>query len=152
MLPRSPLRNASCTVLPIVAIVGMWAGAAAADPAAEACLAEAIYHEARGNGDDGATAVAHVVLNRRKHVDFPDTICGVIGDDCQFSYRCDGRSLMMNDATERARAERVAAAAISGDTSDPTGGALFFHAAGIDPDWFATRTRTGTIGNNVFYR
>ena len=47
---------------------------------------------------------------------------------------------------------RVAAAVLAGDAPDPTGGALFFHADGIAPGWFATRARTAAIGGNVFYR
>ena len=82
------------------------------------CLAENVYHEARGEPDIGKQAVAHVVLNRVDRTDFPNTICGVIkqgpireswktrqdktlNDDqriywpikhkCQFSWYCDGR-------------------------------------------------------------
>ena len=56
-----------------------------------ACLAEAVYFEARGTGTKGETAVAHVIVNRAKSAEFPRTVCGVVGDGCQFSYRCNGR-------------------------------------------------------------
>ena len=63
-----------------------------------ACLAEAVYFEARGTGAAGETAVAHVVVNRAKSPQFPRTVCGVVGDGCQFSYRCDGRSDALADS------------------------------------------------------
>jgi spore germination cell wall hydrolase CwlJ-like protein len=83
------------------------------------CLAENIYHEARGEPDIGKQAVAHVVLNRVYRNDFPNTICNVVKqgpireswttrkdktlsndqriywpvkNKCQFSWYCDGRS------------------------------------------------------------
>jgi N-acetylmuramoyl-L-alanine amidase len=128
--------------------------ARAADPApqAVACLAEAVYHEARGKGEPGAIAVAHVVVNRAEDPEFPDTVCGVIGEGCQFSYRCDGRPEALTEPAERALAYRAAEVVLAGDAPDPTGGALFFHAASVDPGWFASRPRTGIIGGNVFYR
>jgi spore germination cell wall hydrolase CwlJ-like protein len=116
-----------------------------------ACLAEAVYFEARGTGAAGETAVAHVVVNRSNAPEFPDTVCGVVADGCQFSYRCDGRSDALSDPKARARAYRVAEAVLAAD-EDPTSGALFFHAARAKPGWFAQRKRVGTIGGNVFYR
>ena len=116
-----------------------------------ACLAEAIYFEARGTGTDGEAAVAHVVVNRSHAPEFPGSVCGVIRDGCQFSYRCDGRSDRLSDASARARAYRVAEAVLTAE-EDPTEGALFFHSAKARPGWFAKRERVGRIGGNVFYR
>ena len=121
-----------------------------ASQADRACLAEAIYFEATGAAES-QVAVAHVVLNRARDPRFPRTVCGVVRDGCQFSYRCSGRSLALNDATKRNRAERAAAAVLSGAT-DPTRGALFFHSAAARPGWFNSRPRVGEIGGNVFYR
>ena len=128
------------------------AGPAAPKPEAVACLAEAVYFESRGKGDSAALAVANVVLNRREHQEFPGTVCGVIADGCEFSYRCDGRSDALRDPKERARALRAAETVLAGEAPDPTHGALFFHSAAVKPGWFASRTRTAEIGGNVFYR
>ena len=124
--------------------------AQADDPVA--CLAEAVYHEARGKGADARAAVAHVVLNRTDHREFPDEVCGVVADGCQFSYRCDGRPERMAESAERIAAFRTAEAVLDGALPDPTDGALFFHSAGIDAGWFASRPRVARIGGNVFYR
>lgn len=116
-----------------------------------ACLAEAVYFEAGGTGQAGQAAVAHVVMNRTKSAKFPGTVCGVVGQGCQFSYRCDGKSDALSNADDRARAYRVAQAVLSGEP-DITNGALFFHSASAKPGWFASRKRVGTFGGNIFYR
>ena len=62
-----------------------------------ACLAEAIYFEARGEGVEGQFAVAEVILNRVDSPKFPNSICKVVRQGtgrkhaCQFSYNCDGK-------------------------------------------------------------
>jgi spore germination cell wall hydrolase CwlJ-like protein len=116
-----------------------------------ACLAEAVYFEAGGTGETGQSAVAHVVLNRAKSAKFPRSVCGVVADGCQFSYRCDDRSDALSDPRTRAHAFRVAEAVLAG-APDFTKGALFFHSAQVAPGWFSTRPRVGVFGGNVFYR
>jgi spore germination cell wall hydrolase CwlJ-like protein len=115
------------------------------------CLAEAVYFEARGTGTVGETAVAHVVVNRAKSARFPSSVCGVVADGCQFSYRCDGRADVLADPRARAKAFKVAETVLAG-APDITKGALFFHSARVAPGWFNSRPRVGTFGGNVFYR
>jgi spore germination cell wall hydrolase CwlJ-like protein len=122
-----------------------------ASPNDVACLAEAVYFEARGTGPKGTEAVAHVVVNRAQSPKFPNSICGVVSDKCQFSYRCDGLSDYLAHATDRAQALRIAETVLSG-APDITNGALFFHAAWMDPGWFNARPKVGQFGGNVFYR
>jgi len=116
-----------------------------------ACLAEAVYFEARGTGPEGEAAVAHVIVNRTNAREFPSTVCGVVADGCQFSYRCDGRPDALANPSDRANAFRIAETVLSG-APDFTNGALFFHAASMAPGWFSTRPRVGQFGGNVFYR
>lgn len=52
------------------------------------CLTQNIYHEARGESLRGQIAVAYVTLNRVESSEFPNTICEVVHQDCQFSWRC----------------------------------------------------------------
>ena len=42
------------------------------------CLAQNIYHEARGEIIDGQIAVSNVVVNRVKSKQFPNDICSVV--------------------------------------------------------------------------
>ncbi|MFO1105164.1 MAG: cell wall hydrolase [Amaricoccus sp.] len=116
-----------------------------------ACLAEAVYFEAGGTGKSGAAAVAHVVVNRTKSPKFPGSVCAVVRDGCQFSYKCDGRSDALANPERREEAMAVARAVLAG-APDITNGALFFHAAGAKPGWFKSRPKVGLIGGNIFYR
>jgi spore germination cell wall hydrolase CwlJ-like protein len=132
------------------------APSAAADEAPSdrslACLAEAVYYEARGEPIQGRAAVAYVVLNRAESGKFPETPCAVVAEGCQFSYRCDGRPEALAVRADRDAAFATAKAVLTGTVADPTNGALFFHASRIRPGWFETRARVGKIGNHVFYR
>ena len=130
-------------------------GAAAFRPDARACLVQTIYHEARGEGEEGMAAVGWVVLNRRASVAYPDTVCGVVrqADDlgrCQFSWFCDGRSDALAQDDARREAEAVADALLAG-ADDPTNGATSFHAARVRPAWADELTETARIGAHVFY-
>lgn len=141
--------------LAAAALPTAFAAAADTPPPTEtavACLAEAVYFEAKGTTDKGAQAVANVVVNRRASEEFPDTVCEVVGDGCQFSYQCDGKPEALAIPEERERAVRTAKDVLSGEAADITDGALFFHANKIDPGWFATRPRIGEFGDNIFYR
>ncbi len=67
----------------LLAVVGLGStpARAAAMPSRDRdvdCLAQAVYYEARGEGDDGQAAVAQVVLNRSRIASFPATVCGVV--------------------------------------------------------------------------
>lgn len=115
------------------------------------CLAEAVYFEAGGTGSKGEAAVAHVIVNRANSAKFPNSICGVVREGCQFSYRCDGRSDALSNAEQRRRAIATARSVLAGQP-DITNGALFFHSAKAAPGWFKSRPRVGQIGGNVFYR
>ena len=81
------------------------------------CLAEAMYFEARGEGEAGERAVAEVILHRLAGGLHGRTICGVVyeGADqtfCQFTFACDG-SLDRSKNAENWRAVQVMAAALA---------------------------------------
>ncbi len=121
------------------------------------CLALNLYWEARGEGRLGMIAVGWTVLNRVESHQFPSTTCGVIyqGGErppCQFSWWCDGRSDYPRERDSWLAANALATELLSDPPRDPTGGALFYHAASIDSPWKRKRTRTVTIGSHVFYR
>lgn len=127
----------------------------AAEPVEEslACVAEAVYYEARGTSATARAAVAHVVLNRTESAHFPDTPCAVVNDGCQFSYMCDGEPERMAQPEDRRAAIATAAAVLEGELGDPTGGALYFHAEDADHTaFFSSRSATAEIGGHVFYR
>lgn len=150
--PASPVRNSPLPVPRPATLEAHEARPVTYRPGAMACLAEAVYYESLGTSDRAAYAVAHVILNRREDDGFPETVCDVVSEGCQFSYRCDGKPETLADAAERERAFQAAEAVLEGRAEDPTGGALFFHAETVQPGWFKTLDRLTEIGGNIFYR
>lgn len=119
------------------------------------CMADNIYHEARGEPKDGKYAVGHVVMNRVKDSRFPKTPCSVIKQRskriCQFSWVCGGKK------TDRSSKSYNEALEISEEiyynkSKDVTNGAKYFHARRIKPSWAFTFIRTIVIGNHIFYK
>ncbi len=110
------------------------------------CLAKAIYFEARGESLTGQLAVGHVILNRVKHTQFPNTICEVIYQtkpNCQFSWYCDGKPDTIPHSSSAELAQTLAKQLLNNNVPDMTNGALFFKRKG---------NKNGIeIGNHVFY-
>ena len=120
------------------------------------CLARTIYFEARGQSTKELTAVGYVVVNRAKHSQFPDDICGVIREGgetppCQFSWWCDGRPDVASNRREYDRAVKVARGIMAGTLKDPTNGANMFHNLSASPSWARVAEKRGRIGDQVFY-
>ncbi len=120
------------------------------------CLAQTVYHEARGEGVDGQVAVAEVVLNRVEDPRFPQTVCAVVTEGnrngCQFSWTCDGRSDKAQDRAAWAEAAKIARAMLDGAPRLLTDGATFFHTRAVRPSWSKRFERTARIGAHTFYR
>jgi len=120
------------------------------------CLAQAVYYEARGESPSGQAAVAQVVLNRVRHPAFPKTICGVVfqhvGDDCQFSFACNGAMRQPVDRSSWRRAVAVADRALSGAVMTEVGSATHFQAARSSGGWAGSLAKVAQIGEHIFYR
>ncbi|MER5172801.1 cell wall hydrolase [Thioclava sp. GXIMD2076] len=133
----------------------------AAQPAAQGgaqfdCLAQVIYHEARGESLKGQQAVAEVVLNRVDDPAFPNTVCGVVHQGtkraCQFSWTCDGKSDAIANRASYARVAKVARAMMDGAPRSLTDGATFFHTPAVRPAWSKRFVKTTRVGSHIFYR
>jgi spore germination cell wall hydrolase CwlJ-like protein len=123
------------------------------------CLAEAMYFEARGEGEKGEMAVAEVIFHRVEGGDHGRSICAVVyeGSDrtaCQFSFVCDGSRSKRKSPQDWRNAEALAARILARELrlGDETGGAVNYHATSVRPDWAARLVRTAQIGNHIFYR
>ena len=128
-----------------------------------ACLAMAVYFEARSEPIAGQLAVAQVVLNRTMSHRFPDTACEVVKqgvvnsagnpvkNKCQFSFWCDGKKETVRNNDSWKTAEEVARAALAASI-DITEGATFYHTPDVSPAWRHTKVRTVQLGNHIFYR
>ena len=126
----------------------------------EACLATAIYHEARGETLKGQFAVAEVILNRVGSRKFPDSICGVVFQGvregrrggCQFSFACDRKTDALRNRNAADLARRIAQVMADGGHRGLTSGALYFHTTAVSPSWSRRFTQTTQIGAHLFYR
>jgi N-acetylmuramoyl-L-alanine amidase len=122
------------------------------------CLALNIYFEARSESRLGKLAVAAVTLNRVAAPAFPDNVCAVVnqGEErgrhlCQFSWRCDGLTDTPANVAAWLDARSVAQQALTEPLEDPTGGALWYHADHVLPDWAYELRRQAQIGHHLFY-
>lgn len=127
------------------------------------CLAQALYHEARGESETGQWAVANIIINRALSKRFPATLCGVIFQNadqgryqCQFTFACDGRSDMGRERKAWNRAVRMAQAAYQDFAKGRRPGvvpdsALYYHTTAVAPKWSRTFRRVAAIGAHVFY-
>ena len=122
-----------------------------------ACLAEALYFEARGESLRGIYGVAEVILNRVDSTVYPDTVCAVVNQGtgeryrCQFTYTCDGRAEIITEPRAYARVGKVARIMLDGGERDLTGGALYYHTKAVSPRWSKVFDRTVTIDDHHFY-
>jgi len=127
------------------------------------CLAQAIYHEARGESREGQLAVANVIINRALSKKYPSGICGVVFQNadkgrykCQFTFACDGRSDMGRERTAWNRSVKLAEDAFYEYQQGERPGvipnsALFYHTTAVAPKWSHTFRRVAAIGSHVFY-
>lgn len=127
-----------------------------ASDAAQTCLAQTAYFEARGQPRAAMEAVASVVVNRVKDSEFPDSVCAVVqqqgpGRGCQFGWYCDGRPDRAEDKVEWSKANSAAEAVLAGK-ADPTEGALYFRPVDVNAGWENRLQRTTTIEPFVFYK
>ncbi|OYY71928.1 cell wall hydrolase [Sphingomonas sp. 28-63-12] len=116
-----------------------------------ACLAGAIYFEAKGESLAGQLAVAQVVMNRTTSGRFPSSICSVVTQRGQFSFVRGGHmpSIAHGNASYR-RALAIAQVAMDKAWESPVANALYFHARRVSPGW--RLTRVAAIGGHIFYR
>jgi len=135
------------------------------------CLAEAMYHEARGQGTFGMLAVGIVIKNRVKHPNYPDTVCGVVRQgrhwkgiplrhQCQFSYWCDGKPEVFLEKGEWKEPDRRAwdsafrmAFTLLSTEVDIVGleNATHYHTYRVNPKWSKALKFRSRIGAHLFY-
>lgn len=120
-----------------------------------ACLSQAVHGEAGNQSFEGKVAVAHVILNRARDENFPDTPCAVIKQPGQFDFKPRKLYPEKNPALQTQMEESIqaAVAAMNGNHPDPTKGALFFANPKISTDqaWLKRLKKLVKIDEHVFY-
>lgn len=127
------------------------------------CLAQAIYHEARGETAIGQLAVANVIVNRARSGQFPDSLCGVIYQNankglyrCQFTFACDGRDNTPGERRAWAHSQDLAKDvyaefALGKDIGAVPGSTLYYHTKAVAPAWSQTFNRVAVVDSHIFY-
>lgn len=127
------------------------------------CLAQAIYHEARGESAVGQLAVANVIVNRARSGKFPDSLCGVIYQNankglyrCQFTFACDGRDNTPGERRAWANSQKLAQDvfaefATGKEIGALPGSALYYHTTAVAPSWSHTFNRVAAVDSHIFY-
>jgi spore germination cell wall hydrolase CwlJ-like protein len=126
---------------------------------AENCLAQAIYHEARGETVRGQAAVAQVIMNRVFSRYYPGSVCGVVYQNahrrnaCQFSFACSDKPKPIDNQGAWALAQHIAQLALEGRVWEPDiGRATHYHAVWVHPSWVDEMDKLASHGVHIFYR
>lgn len=150
-VPEEPSSSAVSSMTPVVV-----------DEEEVRLLAATAWGEARSEGEGGMRAVAHVMVNRIGDR-FGEDLATVILSPKQFSVWNRGdpnRRTVINLARdpssvatdpEWAVADRVAREVLSGQSIDPTDGALFYHTRAVRPRWARVGVGRQVIGQHIFY-
>lgn len=105
------------------------------------CVADTVYYEARGEGEEGMRAVAHVIFNRAKQEGVSP--CIIVRRPNQFA----------KGPSRRKDSEWRLAKKVSLNPGwDLTRGATYFHNRSVRPYWIRSLKVTFTWGGHIFYR
>lgn len=122
------------------------------------CLAEAIYWEARNQSTIGQIAVGQVIINRKKSIIFPNTICEVVHQPAQFSYYWDGlyETISSHPVEQQEWKTINQIAKVLLDTRinlpDYSKGAQYYHTVNVEPFWASKFIVTAKIEEHIFYK
>src|SRR5262249_39156378 len=100
------------------------------------CMTQALYYEARGEGERGQEAVAEVILHRTKSGNYPSTVCGVVREPHQFSFLTDGSMFRKVDRQAWDASYDLAVRILSGKiVTSFTKRATHYHQIDVQPEW-----------------
>lgn len=135
-------------------------GTVLSDSAESSCLAEAIYHEGRGESVKTQVMIAEVTVNRAKNVSalFPYSICGVVHQRrtknvCQYSWVCGKHPVKEEVAWVRSRmlAQWIYRHYyLRKDIPDLTKGSLYFTTIETRRSWMQSMNKKVESGSMKF--
>ena len=90
---------------------------------------------------------------------YPEDVCGTVYQNahrhlaCQFTFACEGKSLIVNDQESWSRATRIARDMLDGKLwLNEVGKATHYHAYWVKPHWVREMRTLQKIGVHTFYR
>lgn len=124
------------------------------------CLVHALWHEARGEGEEGMIAVAAVIKNRVNSKRYPNDYCKVIQQPKQFSYRNHLKQgelapiTLKNKLDEQVLKTTIVVAKKTLQDKikvDIPSGALYYARHDVKNYWTKKKTVVAQVGKHVFY-
>jgi hypothetical protein len=114
------------------------------------CLAETIYFESRGEGSEGMTSIAYVVLNRT--VARNKNICATVHEPSQFSYYTPHHQRPIRETDLWIQSIAIGVFAQLGMIKNPIGNATSFNTASMQ-SWIRSdhMVMTKKINHHYFY-
>lgn len=131
------------------------------------CLAEAVYHESKGESTIGQLLVAQVVLNRLYTTTKRSSICAVVYEKsfdrnkpyaCQFSFTCSEKKVRINKKSkEWEKALRIANMILNENHSnllyyDLSKGSMFYTRCNIRTTWMKNMKLVRREGQHCFLK
>ena len=138
----------------LAALVDRYSDGAPLDEQAQ-CIAEAVYHEARGETLEGQVAVARVIMNRAASGKYPTSWCGTVKQPWQFSFvnPRTGHIPYINQASASwKKALGVTRLAVANAVETLPTDVLWYHADYVAPGWGKRLSKVQKIGTHIFYR
>jgi spore germination cell wall hydrolase CwlJ-like protein len=146
---RIPRPVAAGFLIASLAALAAGCGSLRSGKQARECMARAMYFESNRSSDEGMLAVGTVVMNRLESGQFPNTVCGVVGQKRQFAPGV--LSKRMSEPKSRERAYRMADKVLGGKRHRGVGrNTMFFHTAGHEFPYKNMNYKL-IAGGNAFY-
>ena len=125
------------------------------------CLVNTLYAEARSEPEEGIRAVMSVIYNRKKAKGYPNTFCGVILQDKQFSAFNSNKSLATKPLKPIRELDKEAYRKVSSVAQEAVQGAfkpvlnenvLYYAKTSVRNHWTRKFERVIVLGNHSFYK
>ena len=116
------------------------------------CLVCNCYHETRGEPREGMMAVAKTVLSRKESDEFPNTVCGVVYQQSQFSWTGDSYSnnISASKPEDKQALQRCREVADQAINEGANGLLYFYNPRKVTPSWARRMTTCGRAGEHAF--
>lgn len=116
-------------------------------------LALNIYHEARGETEEGMRMVGEVTINRVASSHYPDTVCGVVYQKSQFSWVSTKKDKTPKEQEAWEKSLEIAKELLNDNiASYPHMATHFVNLKVARPNWTRKFNKVETIGDHTFYR
>ena len=123
------------------------------------CITEALYYEARGEGEIGMRYVLSVIYNRKNSVGFPNSYCKVIHQRKQFSYR-NGVNPGLNVAVSPQKLHDQQSYTLASVIAEEAAygrfkplldaDVLYYHTPSVNPKWARAMQKIKSIAGHHF--